>query len=647
MPTRRATFWLVLSCAGAAHGQQAVPGPQPGSHAHIRTALGDLDLHVANPAARTSAATLRDLAPGKQARTTQTLTLTSRVILRADADARRVLSNAGYTLVPAPAGYHTIETGSVAEAAALADAIAGLPGVVSATVDARAPLTARNTPNDPLYNLAWHLFNEDDEGHDINAQAAWKMGYTGQGITIGVIDSGVWSFHPDMPGTRRNNEASQNGASSSHGTGVAGVAMASADNNQGSAGLAHSALYANLYYSPSGDTVVNTAAFALRNDLTHIKNNSWGPFDNGALRSLAAIESDAILDAVTTGRQGKGTIFVWAAGNGGAADRVDYDPYASSPYTIAIGAITDSAKRANYSERGSSLFAVTYSSGNPGVGDRDIVTTNNTSASPYNFNFGGTSSAAPLASAAIALCLEANPSLTWRDVQHLIVQTAEPVDTADADWTTNGAGIPINHSFGFGQLDAALMLEAALDWTPVAPQISYDAGEVLTSLAIPDNDPQGVSVQIDAQQDLVIEHVAIDVQAAGTFIGDLSLVLTSPAGTQSILHAQHTNSADAMNHTFHSVRHWGEHAEGVWTLTVADLAADDTHTLSRVALRFMGTEPVPCIADQNDDGLATPDDFQAWLTNYMNADITADANQNGSLEPADFSAWIAAYNIGC
>ena len=330
------------------------------------------------------------------------------------------------------------------------------------------------------------------------------------------------------------------------------------------------------------------------------------------------------------------------ARDGGAADRVDYDPYASSPYTIAIGAITHQALRANYSERGSSLFAVTYSDGS----GRSIVTTSNSSTTPYTFNFGGTSAAAPLASGLIALCLEANPELTWRDVQHLIVEAAEPVDESDSDWTTNGAGIPINHNYGFGQLDAVRMINAALNWSPVAPQVALDAGVIEQSIAIPDNDPAGIDIPFVVHDNIVIEHVIADIAINGTYIGDLQITLTSPDGTASILHTQHNNSTDEMDHTFHSVRCWGEQAAGTWTLNVADLAEMDTHTLTKFALRFLGTEFV-CPADQDGDNVLTTDDFLAWLTNYQNGDMRADVNNNGTLEPADFSAWVQAYNLGC
>ena len=632
---------LLVMLAGTASAQQVARTPTTEPAARVRTSLGPMKLDIVNPAARRSLATIRDRSPGKPAAQSEPITLTSRVIVKADAETQRALTEAGYTLAPEAAGFVSIDAGSIANAQELTDIIANMPSVTSASVEALAELGPRNALNDEFYPLAWHLFNEDSEGHDVNAEAAWKMGYTGAGITIGVIDSGVYGFHPDMAG-KRNTDLTQGGPSSFHGTGVAGIAVAIGDNEEGSAGIAHGADYGSLYYSTSGDATVNAAAFERRNDIADIKNNSWGPFDNGQLRSISDLENEALIEAATTGRDGKGTVFVWAAGNGGAADRVDYDPYASSPYTISIGAITHQAQRASYSERGSSLFAVTYSDGS----GRSIVTTNNSSSQPYTFNFGGTSAAAPLASGLIALCLEANPELTSRDVQHLIVEAAEPVDETNSDWTTNGAGIPINHNYGFGQLDAVRMINAALNWTPVAPQVALDAGVIEQSITIPDNDPVGIDIPFVVHDNIVIEHVIADIAINGTYIGDLQITLTSPDGTASILHTQHNNSADEMDHTFHSVRSWGEQAIGTWTLNVADLSEQDTHTLTKFALRFLGTE-FHCPADQDGDNVLTTDDFLAWLTNYQAGDIKADMNENGTLEPADFSAWVQAYNRGC
>ena len=66
----------------------------------------------------------------------------------------------------------------------------------------------------------------------------------------------------------------------------------------------------------------------------------------------------------------------------------------------------------------------------------------------------GTSASAPIAAAIAALVLDANPNLTWRDMQHIIVQSARKRDLKADDWKVNGVGRWYSHSFGYGIMDA-------------------------------------------------------------------------------------------------------------------------------------------------------------------------------------------------
>ena len=84
----------------------------------------------------------------------------------------------------------------------------------------------------------------------------------------------------------------------------------------------------------------------------------------------------------------------------------------------------------------------------------------------------GTSASAPMAAAIIALVLEANPSLTWRDVQHIIVRTSQPRNLRATDWQTNGMGRMVSHSYGYGLMDSAAMVRSAKVWTLVPRQVS-------------------------------------------------------------------------------------------------------------------------------------------------------------------------------
>jgi hypothetical protein len=100
---------------------------------------------------------------------------------------------------------------------------------------------------------------------------------------------------------------------------------------------------------------------------------------------------------VKKGRKGKGSIFVWATGNGGDYnDHCSCDGYITSIYTISIGAVDDQGVSPWYAEACPSTLAVTYSSGKKGDNvNKKIVTTDLHSSCTSSHT--GTSAAAPLA----------------------------------------------------------------------------------------------------------------------------------------------------------------------------------------------------------------------------------------------------------
>lgn len=101
-----------------------------------------------------------------------------------------------------------------------------------------------------------------------------------------------------------------------------------------------------------------------------------------------------------------------------------------------------------------------------------------------------------MVSGVIALMLEVNPSLSYRDIMHILVESADQVDPSDPEWKSNGANKLVNHSYGFGLVDADRAVAMAMTWTPVVPLISYRSPLVGNGLQlpIPDNDPKGRSL---------------------------------------------------------------------------------------------------------------------------------------------------------
>ncbi|VEP14708.1 putative Furin [Hyella patelloides LEGE 07179] len=483
-------------------------------------------------------------------------------------------------------------------------------------------------PNDPLLANQWHLANSGQAGqvgNDVNVIPAWQS-VTGKGVVIGVIDDGLQHTHPDLRPNYRpdlsydfdDNDKDPSPAKetfdgesflAAHGTAVAGVAAAAGNNSEGVTGVAPNASIAGLKLNAFDETVDKKEAQALthKNQEIDIYNASWGPQDDGkTLEAPGALTQAALKTGVTKGRGGLGSIFVWSAGNGlEANDNVNYDGYANSRYTIAIGAIDANAKQAPYSEPGAAMLTTTYSDGNePNSGitttdlqgkqdgysledQKQVDQTGN-----YTNSFGGTSSSAPLASGVVALMLEANPNLTWRDVQHLLVNTAAKNDSSDSDWKENGAGHLVNHKYGFGSIDASAVVKAAKSWNTVAPEVSAASEEKPLNTYIIDNKPQGVTSIFKIEKDIKLESVELKFDATHAFRGDLEVTLTSPDGTKSILAEQHNDAHDDYSQwTFSSVRHWGESSLGDWTVKVADKAGNDiTGFWNTAQLKVFGTE---------------------------------------------------------
>ncbi|KHJ76671.1 peptidase, S8/S53 family [Oesophagostomum dentatum] len=179
------------------------------------------------------------------------------------------------------------------------------------------------------------------------------------------------------------------------------------------------------------------------------------------------------------------SIFVWASGDGGEDDDCNCDGYAASMWTISINSAINNGENAHYDESCSSTLASTFSNGgrNPETG---VATTDLYGRCTRSHS--GTSAAAPEAAGVFALALEANPMLTWRDLQHLTVLTSSRNSLFDGrcrdlpdlglededkhrrpksncthfEWQMNGVGLEYNHLFGFGVLDAAEMVIVTL-----------------------------------------------------------------------------------------------------------------------------------------------------------------------------------------
>ena len=92
---------------------------------------------------------------------------------------------------------------------------------------------------------------------------------------------------------------------------------------------------------------------------------SWGPRDNGkSMGAPSYLIKKAVLNGINNGRAGKGSIFVFASGNGGGhEDQCNYDGYTNSIYSVTVGAVDYQGRHPYYSETCAANMIVAYSSG--------------------------------------------------------------------------------------------------------------------------------------------------------------------------------------------------------------------------------------------------------------------------------------------
>jgi subtilisin-like proprotein convertase family protein len=508
-------------------------------------------------------------------------------------------------------GYFIFRAQETGGALFLAQALRQQAGILRAEALLAKQPSLKFVPNDTLFSSQWHLLNTGQNGGvagiDINVTEGWNS-HHGAGVTIGIVDVGLQYTHPDLSANVNtslqwdwnDNDADPTPNGDPHGTGCAGVAAARGNNGMGVSGVAFEATLVGLRLLGGPVTDAQMAgALSHSNNVISIKSNSWGPSDDGlTLEGPGPLTLAALAGGAQTGRQGRGTIYVWAGGNGLAAnDNANYDGYVNSIYTIGVAALDDQGNQASYSEPGACLVVTAPSSG----GGQRITSTDLTG---YSSSFGGTSMACPAVSGVVALLLEANPNLGWRDVQEILMRSATKIKPADPDWISNGAGLHFNHKFGAGLVNATAALNLAGSWTNLGSQISVVSEQSGLAFSIPDNNASGLTRSFDLSgSHLRVEHVTLSVNIAHSNRGNLAITLTSPSGTESRLAEKHSDSGDNyVDWKFMSVHHWAENSAGIWTVRIADLAAGETGSLSSLRLEVYGTQSAqgPSLSAIND-----------------------------------------------
>ena len=444
----------------------------------------------------------------------------------------------------------------------------------SVAIAQREEVARKLSIQDPIFAEQWHLFNTVELGHDVNVTGVWMQGTTGHNATVVMVDDGIdmysddlkdnyfaagsydFNDHTDEPRPRLSDDR--------HGTRCAGE-IAAVRNNVCGVGVAYDSKVAGIRIlsktiSDEDEAVAMNYGF----QENQIYSCSWGPPDDGkSMDAPGVLIKKAMVNAVQNGRHGKGTIYVFAAGNGALSeDNCNFDGYTNSIYSITVGAIDRKGLHPYYSEHCSAQLVVTYSSGSG-----DAIHTTDVGTDKCYSNHGGTSAAAPLGAGIFALVLSVRPDLSWRDMQYLCVMTGVPVNTEE-EWKETYIGRKYSHTYGYGKLDAYAIVEAAKAWHSVKAQAWYHSPWMHVNHEIPQGD-QGLASSFEVTREELnkanfdrLEHVTVTMNVNHTRRGDISVDLISP--DKVVSHLSVTRKYDDagvgyQDWTFMSVIHWYVH----------------------------------------------------------------------------------------
>ena len=389
--------------------------------------------------------------------------------------------------------------------------------------------------------------------------------------------------------------------------------------------------------------------------------------DPNTTYNLAQFISSANLakfeNGVTNLRGSKGTIYVKSSGNDYdtqsdetcgkdkllSCTEASIDNRSTIPYVIIVGALDADGLKTSYSTPGSGLWisgfggeygynSDVYGSVSGDLLDPAIMTvdrssctlgnsrTGNTSAygknkfdinglnwseqlnlNPdcnYLSSFNGTSAAAPTVSGVIALMLEANSDLTWRDVKHILVTTSDKVDQTRSasvsgivqyQWVTNAAGHEHHNWYGFGKINAAAAVASAKSYTANSLGNFVDTGYINVPVngTIPDDSGGTVTTSVTKPtgSNGIIEYVRVSVDFDHSAPSTVGFRLQSPSGTLINLMQPGTNinnPGGAYTIDIGASGFYGETMEGTWTIEVRDYVAGTTGTLQNWGLQIYG-----------------------------------------------------------
>ncbi|NXD46130.1 NEC1 convertase, partial [Copsychus sechellarum] len=462
--------------------------------------------------------------------------------------------------------------------------------------------SAESLFNDPMWNQQWYLqdtrITPSLPKLDLHVIPVWQKGFTGKGVVITVLDDGLEWNHTDIYANYdpkasydfndndhdpfpRYDPTNEN----KHGTRCAGEIAMQANNRKCGVGVAYNSRVGGIRMLDGIVTdAIEASSIGFNPEHVDIYSASWGPNDDGkTVEGPGRLAQKAFEYGINQNVSFFTAYFVY---NGEQMYAFVSQDSRILFAKVCLVSILLKVSRVGI-DNTSNPWMLCCCSGEAHEHRLNLKNQERTSVDLHNEcteTHTGTSASAPLAAGIFALALEANPDLTWRDMQHLVVWTSEYDPLAgNPGWKKNGAGLMVNSRFGFGLLNANALVDLAdpKRWNGVPekrecivkdksfePRLLRANEEVI--IEIPTKACEGQENSIAS-----LEHVQLEATIEYSRRGDLHVTLVSPSGTSTVLLAERERDKSPngfKNWDFMSVHTWGENPAGTWILRITDMS---------------------------------------------------------------------------
>jgi subtilisin family serine protease len=520
-----------------------------------------------------------------------------------------------------------------------------LPEVLAAEANIVMQQEPHYQPRDPLFSQQWYLSHQGGNQLALNShiavEKAWDITRGVRSVVVAVVDDSFDLNHPDFQGSgkivaprdlKENDFLPLPGEKeASHGTACAGIAIAE-ENGTGISGVAPGCAFMPIRTTGylDDESIEQIFDWAIAKGASVIS-CSWGA--SAVYFPLSMRQRAAITKAATTGRNGKGCVILFAAGNANrpvsgvvnernwaknilSGDTKWLSGFAVHPDVITVAASTSMNKKSAYSNWGENISVCAPSNNAPpgmwfqstgyvytqpgiavALAGLGVFTTDQLGAAGYdpgNFTstFGGTSSATPVVAGVAGLILSANPDLTARQVNNILEETADKIVDPEADLQLGrreGSYNEKGHSqwFGYGKVNAARAVAAAQKLrTNINSANRQISAKNINTIGIPDNNRQGIKSAIAFSDPGSVRDIQITININHDFLGDLEIYLIAPNKQQVLLQNRTLGRRNKLSANFSLVTHpnltqlTNQPAAGRWYLWIIDYAPEDIGTLN-------------------------------------------------------------------